>query len=222
MPYQLDERLTFPHPSLADDDGLLAIGGDLRTERLLLAYQHGIFPWYDETSPILWYAPQERFVLAPQELRISKSMQQFLRKTRLTVTCDRAFREVIRSCATKQRHGQDGTWITQEMEEAYVELHQQGYAHSVETYDENGTLVGGLYGVQVGHVFCGESMFTSVSNASKLAFIYLCQQPDIQLIDCQVYTDHLASLGATYLSGDAYYKFLQQQTLKPYAFQTSF
>ncbi|MFD2967148.1 leucyl/phenylalanyl-tRNA--protein transferase [Sphingobacterium bambusae] len=218
MPYRLDERLTFPHPSLADEDGLLAVGGDLSSERLLLAYEHGIFPWYSDETPILWYAPTERFVLYPDEIKISKSMRQFMRHSRLTVQVDQCFQEVIAACASKARVGQDGTWITEDMQNAYIKLHELGFAHSVETYDENGHLVGGLYGIQVGGVFCGESMFSHVANASKLAFIHLCQHADLQLIDCQVYTDHLASLGAKMISGDVYYDLLQQQNLNPHAF----
>ncbi len=218
MPYRLDERLTFPHPSLADDDGLLAVGGDLSPERLLLAYEHGIFPWYSDNSPILWYAPHERFVLYPDEINISKSMRQFMRNSKLTVQVDQCFAQVIAMCAAKDRVGQDGTWITEEMQDAYVRLHDLGFAHSVETYDEHGNLVGGLYGIQVGNVFCGESMFSHVANASKLAFIHLCQHVGLQLVDCQVYTDHLSSLGARMISGDAYYNLLQQQNLNPHAF----
>lgn len=218
MPYRLDERLTFPHPSLADEDGLLAVGGDLSSERLLLAYEHGIFPWYSDETPILWYAPAERFVLYPDEIKISKSMRQFMRHSRLTVQVDQCFHEVIAACANKARVGQDGTWITEDMQNAYIKLHELGFAHSVETYDENGNLVGGLYGIQVGGVFCGESMFSHVANASKLAFIHLCQHAGLQLIDCQVYTDHLASLGAKMIPGDVYYDLLQQQNLNPHAF----
>lgn len=217
MPYRLDERLAFPHPSLADDDGLLAIGGDLSPERLLLAYEHGIFPWYSEETPILWYAPKERFVLNPRQLIISKSMRQLMRKDTFRTTHNTAFQEVIQRCASVQRRGQDGTWITADMQKAYIRLHELGYAHSIETFDATGNLVGGLYGVQVGQVFCGESMFTDVSNASKLAFVYLCQQFDFKLIDCQVHTDHLASLGAMHIDGGSYYRILQQQTLKPHA-----
>lgn len=213
MPYSLDERLLFPHPSLADDDGLLAIGGDLTPERLLLAYQHGIFPWYSDDTPILWYAPHERFVLVPEEIRLTKSMRQFMRHTKFHIRHNTAFAEVIANCASSKRKDQDGTWITAEMQAAYIHLHQLGYAHSVETYNEQGVLVGGLYGVQVDKVFCGESMFSKASNASKLALIYLCQHVDLELIDCQIHSEHLASLGAKFISGDTYYKLLQKQKL---------
>lgn len=218
MAYQLDSRLAFPHPSLADEDGLLAFGGDLSTDRLLLAYEHGIFPWFSEDSPILWHAPKERFVLAPAELRISKSMRQFMRNSKLTNGHNRAFKEVIEKCASTARAGQDGTWITPEMKAAYLELHALGYAHSIETYNEHGQLVGGLYGVQVGRVFCGESMFAHVSNASKMAFVYLCTHFDFDWIDCQVHTDHLESLGAKFIDGREYYDILQKQELIPHAF----
>lgn len=212
MYYFLDEKLTFPHPSLADEDGLLAVGGDLSTERLLLAYSHGIFPWFSEDSPILWYAPPERFVLYPEKLKLSKSMRQWMRNTKLTVAVDRDFAAVIEHCAESPRKDQDGTWITDDMQAAYIALHEQGFAHSVEVYNEQNELVGGLYGIQVGKVFCGESMFTKVPNASKLALAALCQKFDFELVDCQIYSDHLATLGAELISGADFYEILQQQT----------
>jgi len=211
MAYSIDEQLVFPHPSLADDDGLLAIGGDLSTDRLLLAYQHGIFPWFSDDTPILWYAPHQRFVLDPKKLKISKSMRQFIRKSKFTVRENQNFEQVIKYCADSLRKDQDGTWITNDMQKAYSTLHKLGVAHSIETYDEHGDLVGGLYGIKIGNVFCGESMFAKKSNASKLAFIYLCQKESIELIDCQVHTAHLASLGAEFIDGEAYYQILQQQ-----------
>ncbi|MBD1423406.1 leucyl/phenylalanyl-tRNA--protein transferase [Sphingobacterium chuzhouense] len=219
MPYSLDGRLIFPHPSLADDDGLLAIGGDLSSERLLLAYQHGIFPWFSDETPILWYAPHERFVLDPKELKITRSMQQFIRNSLFRTAHNTAFMEVIDRCATTKRKDQQGTWITADMQEAYIRLHELGYAHSVETYNENGVLVGGLYGIQIGAVFCGESMFSHASNASKLALINLCQTFNFELIDCQIYSEHLASLGAKFISGTAYYQLLQKQIIEPFAIQ---
>jgi len=203
--------MAFPHPSLADEDGLLAIGGDLSVERLLLAYAHGIFPWFSDDTPILWYAPHERFVLFPKELYISKSMKQFMRRTTFTLRHNTAFIDVVQQCATVERLGQDGTWITQDMQAAYLELHQQGHAHSFEVFNPEGQLVGGLYGVQVGRIFCGESMFAKVSNASKLALIYLCQAFNFELIDCQIHSEHLASLGAKMMPGEEYYRILQQQ-----------
>src|SRR5690606_33435214 len=217
MPYSLDDRLMFPHPSLADDDGLLAIGGDLSVERLLLAYQHGIFPWFSDETPILWYAPHERFVLDPKEFKITKSMRQLIRNPYFHMAYNTAFSEVIHRCATTERKGQQGTWITTDMQEAYIRLHKLGYAHSIETYNENGLLVGGLYGIHIGSIFCGESMFSDVSNASKLALVYLCQQFNFELIDCQIHSEHLASLGAKFISGSAYYELLQKQKAEPFA-----
>lgn len=203
MIFRLDDRLIFPDPELAEPDGLLAVGGDLSAGRLLLAYQHGIFPWYGDDTPILWYAPHERFVLYPEELKISKSMQQVLRSGKFTITMDKCFEQVISSCAGVKRKGQKGTWITRDMQSAYIELHKEGYAHSAEVWEQN-ELVGGLYGVQRGNVFCGESMFSNVSNASKTALIHLCHSGLYSLIDCQVYTDHLASMGARMVSRERY------------------
>lgn len=203
MIFRLDERLLFPDPALAELDGLLAVGGDLSTERLLLAYQNGIFPWYSDDTPILWYSPPERFVLYPDELKISKSMRQVLRSGKFTVTVDQCFEEVITACSLAPREGQDGTWITDEMKIAYIQLRQKGYAHSVEVWQQD-NLVGGLYGVPVGKVFCGESMFSKVSNASKIALIHLCNSGLYRLIDCQVHTDHLESMGARLISREEY------------------
>lgn len=203
MIFRLDERLVFPDPELAEDDGLLAVEGDLSPERLLLAYSNGIFPWYSDDTPILWYSPHERFVLFPAELKISKSMRQVLNSGRFTVTRNQDFAGVIRACAAAPRQGQEGTWITAEMQEAYIRLHHLGHAHSYEVW-ENGNLVGGLYGVAVGHVFCGESMFSKVSNASKTALIRVCKSGLYSLIDCQVHTDHLTSMGARDISRDEY------------------
>ncbi|SEO55024.1 leucyl/phenylalanyl-tRNA--protein transferase [Mucilaginibacter gossypiicola] len=203
MIFRLDERLIFPKPDLAEPDGLLAVGGDLSTERLLLAYQNGIFPWYSDDTPILWYSPHERFVLYPDELKVSKSMRQVLRSGKLRVTVDTCFNEVITACSTVPREGQDGTWIVPDMIAAYNRLHAEGYAHSVEVWQEE-SLVGGLYGVHVGDVFCGESMFSHVSNASKTALIHLCQTGLYQLIDCQVHTGHLESMGAKMISREQY------------------
>jgi leucyl/phenylalanyl-tRNA--protein transferase len=203
MIFRLDERLLFPDPALAEDDGLLAIGGDLSTERLLLAYQNGIFPWYSDDEPILWFSPHERFVLYPDELKISKSMQRVLNSGMFTVTVNQCFEKVIAACSKMERPGQDGTWITADMQEAYISLNKKGHAHSVEVWQE-GKLAGGLYGVQVGKVFCGESMFSLVSNASKTALINLCKSGLYNLVDCQVHTDHLASMGAKMISRGAY------------------
>ncbi|MBB6236726.1 leucyl/phenylalanyl-tRNA--protein transferase [Pedobacter sp. AK013] len=190
----LDDNPGFPDPALAEEDGLLAIGGDLSTERLLIAYSNGIFPWFSEGEPILWYSPHERCVIYPDKIKISKSMQKILNQQVFKITFDQAFADVIRNCATIERKGQDGTWITNEMQGAYISLHQQGYAHSVEVWLED-KLVGGLYGLKVNRVFCGESMFSHVSNASKAALIFLSRM-NIDLIDCQLPNDHLTSLGA--------------------------
>ncbi len=195
--YALNNELIFPPVHLAEPDGLLAIGGDLSTERLLLAYRNGIFPWY-EGRHILWWSPDPRFVLFPGELRESKSMRQLIRKDAFAFTVNKAFREVIASCKTISRRDQAGTWITDEMKEAYGKLHETGYAHSAETWLD-GALVGGLYGIRLGKAFFGESMFSKTSNASKYAFIRYVQQlqsEGVELIDCQVYTEHLESLGA--------------------------
>ena len=168
MIFRLDERFLFPDTGLAEADGLLAIGGDLSTERLLLAYRSGIFPWYSDETPILWYSPHQRLVLFPSELKISKSMRQIMRSNQFSVTTNKCFDQVIKACSAIERKEQDGTWITNEMQSAYKQLHLEGYAHSIEVW-QNDQLVGGLYGVGMGKVFCGESMFSWVSNASKMA-----------------------------------------------------
>jgi leucyl/phenylalanyl-tRNA--protein transferase len=208
MIFRLDERLIFPNPEQAEPDGLLAIDGDLSTERLLLAYQNGIFPWYGDDSPILWYSPHERFVLFPEKLKVSKSMRQVLRSGKFIITQNQCFAVVMEACSVVERLGQDGTWITNEMKTAYEELHNNGYAHSVEVW-ENDELVGGFYGVQIGSVFCGESMFSKASNASKTALIWLCQSGLYNLIDCQVHTEHLESMGAYMISREEYMAMLR-------------
>ncbi|MFA5244600.1 MAG: leucyl/phenylalanyl-tRNA--protein transferase [Pedobacter sp.] len=202
-----DDRLWFPETAFAEPDGLLAVGGDLSIERLILAYKKGIFPWYSDDSPILWYAPHRRFVLFPRNLKVSASMQKLMRSDKFEITFDRAFPEVIRACADIRRSEQDGTWITADMQKAYINLFETGYAHSVEVW-ENGILAGGLYGVKIGSVFCGESMFSKVSNASKAALIWLCRNKNYSLIDCQVHTAHLESMGADFISMDDYRKYL--------------
>lgn len=194
----LDENISFPPVHLADEDGLLAFGGDLSIERLLLAYRSGIFPWYNEDEPIIWWCPDPRFVLFPDDLKVSKSMQTVLRNGKFRFTINRAFGQVIQNCKTIPREGQDGTWITPAVQKAYTELHTLGFAHSAEAWMD-GELVGGLYGIRMGNVFFGESMFSKVSNASKFAFIKYVQQlqrENVALIDCQVHTEHLESLGA--------------------------
>jgi leucyl/phenylalanyl-tRNA--protein transferase len=194
-----DPDLRFPDVALAlrDPDGLLALGGDLSSERLLLAYRSGIFPWYGPGQPVLWWSPDPRLVLFPEALRVSRSLARTLRGGSFRVTLDTAFSAVIEQCAAR-RKGQAGTWITAEMRHAYQQLHRAGYAHSAESW-QGDTLVGGLYGVAIGRIFFGESMFTRVSDASKVAFVHLVRQLqawDFPLIDCQVHTRHLQSLGA--------------------------
>jgi leucyl/phenylalanyl-tRNA---protein transferase len=195
--FQLMEEISFPPSHLATPSGILAVGGDLSPERILEAYRQGIFPWYADQEPIIWWSPDPRFVLFPSEIRVSRSMKQILRQGRFTVTFDRDFRAVITACQ-KPRPGQAGTWITREMKDAYIAIHEMGYAHSVEAWQER-VLVGGLYGVSLGGCFFGESMFSLVSNASKVAFITLTEEllcRRFGLIDCQVRSSHLASLGA--------------------------
>ncbi|MDQ8004493.1 MAG: leucyl/phenylalanyl-tRNA--protein transferase [Pedobacter sp.] len=205
-----DDEIVFPNPELADEDGLLAVGGDLSAERLVLAYEHGIFPWFSDDDPICWYSPHERCVIYPDRLKVSKSMRQVLKNVGFKVTANQAFEKVIANCAKTPRKDQPGTWITKEMQDAYINLHQLGWAHSVEVW-QNESLVGGLYGVAIGKVFCGESMFSLVSNASKVAMIFLCQQSDFELIDCQLPNDHLLSLGAEMMDRKTYMEFLNNQ-----------
>ncbi|TAL36736.1 MAG: leucyl/phenylalanyl-tRNA--protein transferase [Spirochaetes bacterium] len=195
--FQLPNEIVFPPVHLAHESGILAVGGDLTPERLLAAYREGIFPWYSPEDPILWWSPDPRFVLYPAEIRIARTMRQVLRRNIFTVTFDRAFRDVVAGCRTP-RKTQAGTWITDEMLEAYCLLHERGYAHSVEAWRE-GALAGGLYGVSLGGMFFGESMFARESNASKAALVTLAEalgENGFDMIDCQVYTGHLESLGA--------------------------
>jgi leucyl/phenylalanyl-tRNA--protein transferase len=196
--YFLTRELYFPSVERASPDGLLAVGGDLSPERLMLAYRNGIFPWFEDDEPILWWSPPQRMVLFFDELKVSKSMRNILNRGIFKVTFNTAFREVITSCRKVKRVGQEGTWITNEMVEAYCRLHELGIARSFEVWQDD-KLVGGLYGVDLGHVFCGESMFSLVPNASKVAFIALAgqlQKENYKLLDCQVHNDHLESLGA--------------------------
>lgn len=197
--YFLSRELFFPSVNQASPEGIVAIGGDLSSERLLLAYRSGIFPWFEDDEPILWWSPPERMVLFFEDLKISKSMRNIINRNTFKITFNTAFREVITNCRNIKRDRQPGTWITDEMVEAYCRLHELGNAKSVEVW-ENNTLVGGLYGVDLGHIFCGESMFSKVSNASKIAFIALAkhlEKENYKLLDCQVHNDHLESLGAT-------------------------
>ena len=209
---QKNEQLYFPPVEDADENGLLAIGGDLTPARLILAYRSGIFPWFNEADPICWWSPDPRFVLYPSELKISKSMQQVVKKQTFQFSTNKAFKAVIHACSTTPRNGQDGTWITNEMQDAYLHMHQLGYAHSAEAW-LNDELVGGLYGIRLGNVFFGESMFSHVSNASKFAFIQyvqMLQKENVQLIDCQLHTQHLESLGARMIPRKTFMQHLQQ------------
>jgi len=193
-------ELSFPDVRNADVDGALAYGGDLSEARLLLAYKSGIFPWFSGNVPV-WYAPDPRFVLYPEELKVSKSMKVLLKRDAFRVTMNQDFEAVIRACKSTKREGQQGTWITRQMEQAYIRLHRSGWAHSVEAWNGD-KLVGGLYGIRIGAMFFGESMFSHESNASKYAFIRFVEQmaaEEIGLIDCQVYTPHLESLGARHI-----------------------
>jgi leucyl/phenylalanyl-tRNA---protein transferase len=209
----LSDEIVFPPVNLADEDGLLAIGGDLSTERLLLAYRSGIFPWYNPGETIQWWSPDPRFVLYLHKLKISKSMQQLLRKNAFTYSFNTAFTQVIANCKTISRRGELGTWIGTEIIEAYTKLHHLGVAISAEVWN-NDKLVGGLYGVRMGNLFFGESMFSKQSNASKFAFIKLVQQlqaEGVVLIDCQVYTPHLESLGARMIDRKLFCEFLKKE-----------
>ena len=211
--FQLDKRLWFPHPSLAEDDGLIAVGGDLSIDRLLLAYSNGFFPWfsYRDSPEPMWYCPQQRFVIFPDEIHISHSMRQLIRSQRYQVTINKDFDGVIHGCAMAQdRDTTEGAWLGPDMIRAYTEMHHQGFAASVEVWD-NGQLVGGLYGITIGAAFFGESMFSLVPSASKLALIHLAQvlgENGGSLIDCQFETPHLRSMGGRHISYEEYMKLI--------------
>ena len=208
--YFLKQELFFPAVDEANPDGILAIGGDLSPERLLLAYKSGIFPWFEEGEPLFWWAPNPRMVLFLDELVVSKSMRNILKRNIFTVTFNQNFREVISNCQQIKRSGQNGTWITNDMIEAYCKLNELGIAKSVEVW-QNQELIGGLYGMDLGHIFCGESMFSKVSNASKVAFIALANQLKIanyKLLDCQVYNEHLESLGCKEIDREDFMRIL--------------
>jgi leucyl/phenylalanyl-tRNA---protein transferase len=208
MIFQLHNTdISFPNPALAEPDGLLAIGGDLTTERLLLAYKNGIFPWYSDDEPICWFSPPERCVLFPEKVLVSKSMQQIINRKIFTITTNTVFEDVIKHCANTNRKDQDGTWITNDMQRAYINLHKLGIAKSIEVW-QNNELVGGLYGLEINNIFCGESMFSKVSNASKAALIWLCTKNNYRLIDCQVRTEHLISMGAEMIEREKYVEIL--------------
>ena len=196
--YRLTDALLFPSPEQASDEGIVAVGGDLKPERVMLAYRKGIFPWFESDDFLLWWSPDPRMVLFPDQVKISKSMRAVLRKKQFEVTFNKAFDDVVEACAKVKRFGQNGTWITPGLMEVYSTLHTQGHAHSVEAWEE-GVLVGGLYGIDLGTVFCGESMFSKANNASKVALISLAKElkkNKYKIIDCQVPTQHLASMGA--------------------------
>ena len=206
----LTNELYFPSVEDANAEGLLAVGGDLSPERLMLAYKSGIFPWFNEGSLILWWSPDLRMVLYPERIKVSKSMRKILKNNQFSLTKNSCFEAVVDQCALAKRVGQEGTWITKEMKEAYLKLHEMGYAKSYEVWQDD-KMVGGLYGIDLGHIFCGESMFSLVSNASKFAFIQLAEelhQKNYGLIDCQLYTKHLESLGAEEISRTEFIKIL--------------
>lgn len=214
--FLLDDSIKFPHPVNAESNGLLAVGGDLSAERLITAYKSGIFPWFSEGDPILWFSPDPRLVIFLDELSVTKKLQKIITKGEFEVRFDTSFNEVVQSCAKKGRKGQAGTWITEDMIEAYSELHKRGYAHSVETY-KDGTLVGGLYGVSLGGAFFGESMFYDKSNASKVALYYLVQRLkkwNFDFIDSQVPNDHMKSMGGKEIDRESFLNMLEKSLEK--------
>lgn len=213
----LDHTISFPHPETAHDSGILAIGGDLSTKRLLLAYQYGIFPWYNEGEPIVWWHPDPRFVLFPTEVKIAKSMRAYFNQGRYTVTFDQQFDTVIRKCGTARDRKYEGTWISEEIVESYSYLHEIGYAHSVEVW-EGDRLVGGLYGIAIGKVFYGESMYSDAPNASKVALITLARTLERRgyvLIDCQIANPHLESMGGRHIPRRAFLAYMSENVLRP-------
>lgn len=207
------DEITFPNPTLAEDDGLLAVGGDLSVERLLLAYTHGIFPWYNPDEEILWWCPKERFVIFPGEIHVSRSMKKYFKKHVISLAINRDFKDTMHRCRMK-RENEEGTWISDEIEDAYFELFRRGYAISIEAF-EDGELAGGFYGVFIGKCFFGESMFSEKENGSKTALIAFSQYIEkfgILFIDCQFHTDHLESMGGRYISWDEYDEMLKKGT----------
>ena len=213
----LSEKIEFPPYQCASDDGIIALGGDLSSKRLVHAYQNGIFPWFSEGEPIVWYCPEKRMVLFPKDLKIAKSMKKIIQKNEFLITENKAFEEVIFNCKNIERNDGLGTWITNDMEQAYIHLHKKGIAKSIEVwrfldaYKKEKELVGGLYGLEINTIFCGESMFSKVSNASKLAFFYLVKNNKYQLIDCQIYNEHLASLGAKEIKRNEFLRILKNR-----------
>lgn len=209
--YQLTDEIMFPNPELAEEDGLLAIGGDLRWERLLLAYCNGIFPWYNDDDPILWWCPKTRFIIKPNEVKISKSMKRVFNKGEFKVTFNNDFEGVIGKCK-ELRENKEGTWITDDMKQAYINLFNKGFALSVEVYKWD-KLVGGLYGVNIGRCFFGESMFSTETNASKVALISICkrlEEENYLFLDCQMHTNHLESMGGKFVNWEEFKIMLQQ------------
>jgi leucyl/phenylalanyl-tRNA--protein transferase len=213
----LSDSLSFPPPHLAGKDGILAVGGDLSVERLLLAYQKGIFPWFSNDDPIIWWSPDPRMVLYPEELKVARSLRKTIRKNIFHVTLDTAFKEVVTACAEIREQSNEGTWIVDDMIAAYTRLYASGFAHSVEVWHK-GSLAGGLYGVSLGRCFFGESMFTVVSDASKVALVYLVdllKSLNFKMIDCQVTTGHLKRLGAREISRSRFLRELKQSMAEP-------
>lgn len=209
--YRLSKEIIFPNPDLAEEDGLLAVGGDLKFERLILAYCNGIFPWYSYGEPILWWCPKPRFIIKPNEVNVSKSMKRVFNKGKFTVTFDKDFKAVIQNCK-ELRENKEGTWITDEMMDAYINLHKRGFASSVEVYN-NEKLVGGLYGVKIGKCFFGESMFSIESNASKVALISICKKLEKEgfiFLDCQMHTNHLESMGGRFIDWEEFKLMLKE------------
>ncbi len=206
-----ENEISFPDPTLARSDGLLAVGGDLCVERLLLAYTHGIFPWYNPGEEILWWCPKDRFVIFPKEIHVSRSMKKYMKKHELKIMLNRDFADTMHRCRIKREFA-EGTWITDEMEAAYSRLHQAGYALSVEVLEDD-VLAGGFYGVAIGRCFFGESMFSEKENGSKtalIAFARLLEQEGFLFMDCQFYTEHLASMGGRFLSWEEYSRLLDE------------
>ncbi|MEO6406693.1 MAG: leucyl/phenylalanyl-tRNA--protein transferase [Ferruginibacter sp.] len=211
MVFKLNKTdINFPHPSLAEPDGLLAIGGDLTTERLVSAYENGIFPWYSEGDPVCWFSPHRRCVIFPKEIFISHSMKKIISQNSFSITTNTCFEDVIENCRSIKRKLEHGTWITNDMKEAYIELHHLGVAHSVEAW-QDGKLAGGMYGVVINNIFCGESMFSKISNASKAVMIWICSQRKYKLLDCQLANPHLLSMGARLIEQKDFLKMLKSK-----------
>ncbi|MFZ1751937.1 MAG: leucyl/phenylalanyl-tRNA--protein transferase [Saprospiraceae bacterium] len=215
MFYNLNHELTFPHPESVKPSGILAIQGDLTVERLLLAYHYGIFPWYNPSDPIIWWCPKPRFVIYPDKIKVAKSMKSYFNQNKYQVTYDQHFAEVMRFCQFAPRHDQDGTWINDQLVESYTQLNKMGFARSVEVWDGD-DLVGGLYGVVLGKIFFGESMFSLKSNASKFGFISLAKklfEDGFYVIDCQQPNPFLTSLGGEFISGELFQSYLHKNRL---------